>query len=262
MSLFHRHTDYSIEQGNVRYMDGSSLLRPVDMPRSQKIIMAVFVVIAVIIGFRLAAGAITAVSDSNTQSKTSVEENLARPVSYNLPVLTQMADMDDQAILDSLTAAGYTVYNQTAEGTAGLDLVKLPSDVTVADAAAMYAKGVGSLSASQAALLLNGGWTLTVDRADTLSMAVKYADFSSSTLEAAIQSAIAAEAPLTDDCSAVERLGKEVYLTPGWRENIKITTPEDMEIARFFAQKFSFAESNAVDSGSIKHHDLSRGDAS
>ena len=193
MSLFHRHTDYSIEQGNVRYMDGSSLLRPVDMPRSQKIIMAVFVVIAIIIGFRLATGAITAVSDSNTQSKTSVEENLARSVSYNLPVLTQMVDMDDQAILDSLTAAGYTVYNQTAEGTAGLDLVKLPSDVTVADAAAMYAKGVGSLSASQAALLLNGSWTLTVDRADYLSMAVKYADFSSSTLEAAIQAAIAAE---------------------------------------------------------------------
>ena len=193
MSLFHRHTDYSIEQGNVRYMDGSSLLRPVDMPRSQKIIMAVFVVIAIIIGFRLATGAITAVSDSNTQSKASVEENLARSVSYNLPVLTQMVDMDDQAILDSLTAAGYTVYNQTAEGTAGLDLVKLPEDVTVADAAAMYAKGVGSLSASQAALLLNGSWTLSVDRSDTLSMAVKYADFSSSSLEAAIQAAIAAE---------------------------------------------------------------------
>ena len=107
--------------------------------------------------------------------------------------ISQMVDMDDQAILDSLTAAGYTVYNQTAEGTAGLDLVKLPEDVTVADAAAMYAKGVGSLSASQAALLLNGSWTLTVDRSDTLSMAVKYADFSSSTLEAAIQAAIAAE---------------------------------------------------------------------
>ena len=193
MSLFHRHTDYSIEQGNIRYMDGSSLLRPMDMPRSQQIVMGIFVIIAVVIGVRLAAGAITAVNDSNAQSQASVEENLARSVSYNLPVLTQMVDMDDQAILDSLTAAGYTVYNQTAEGTAGLDLVKLPSDVTVADAAAMYAKGVGSLSASQAALLLNGSWTLTVDRADNLSMAVKYADFSSSTLEAAIQAAIAAE---------------------------------------------------------------------
>lgn len=193
MSLFHRHTDYSIEQGNIRYMDGSSLLRPMDMPRSQQIVMAVFVVIAVTIGIRLAAGAITAVNDSNTQNKASVEENLSRTVSYNLPVLTQMADMDDQAILDSLSAAGYTVYNRTAEGTAGLDLVKLPEDVTVADAAAMYAKGVGGLSASQAALLLNGSWTLTVDRSDTLTMAVKYADFSSSTLEAAIQAAVAAE---------------------------------------------------------------------
>ena len=96
MSLFHRHTDYSIEQGNIRYMDGSSLLRPMDMPRSQQIVMAVFVVIAVIIGVRLAAGAITAVNDSNTQNKASVEENLSRTVSYNLPVLTQMADMDDQ----------------------------------------------------------------------------------------------------------------------------------------------------------------------
>ena len=85
------------------------------------------------------------------------------------------------------------MYNRTAEGTAGLDLVKLPEDVTVADAAAMYAKGVGGLSASQAALLLNGSWTLTVDRSDTLTMAVKYADFSSSTLEAAIQAAVAAE---------------------------------------------------------------------
>jgi len=44
--------------------------------------------------------------------------------------------------------------------------------------------------------------------------------FQANLLKAALQSAIAAEAPLTDDCSAVERLGKEVYLTPGWRENI------------------------------------------
>ena len=70
MSLFHRHTDYSIEQGNIRYMDGSSLLRPMDMPRSQQIVMAVFVVIAVIIGVRLAAGAITAVNEDVYKRQT------------------------------------------------------------------------------------------------------------------------------------------------------------------------------------------------
>ena len=38
-------------------------------------------------------------------------------------------------------------------------------------------------------------------------------------------------ATLTDDCSAVERLGKEVYLTAGDPENIKITTPLDLRLA-------------------------------
>ena len=77
-----------------------------------------------------------------------MEENLSRAVTYDLPVLTQLVDLDDQTILDTFTNAGYTIYNQTTEGTGGLDLVKLPADVTVADAAAMYAKGVSSLSAS------------------------------------------------------------------------------------------------------------------
>ena len=61
--------------------------------------------------------------------------------------------------------------------------------------------------------------------------------FQASILKAALQSAIDAEAPITDDCSAVERLGKEVYLTPGWRENIKITTPEDLTIAEAFLRR-------------------------
>ena len=61
--------------------------------------------------------------------------------------------------------------------------------------------------------------------------------FQANLLKAALQSAIAAEAPLTDDCSAVERLGKDVYLTPGWRENIKITTPEDLSVAELFLRR-------------------------
>ena len=55
--------------------------------------------------------------------------------------------------------------------------------------------------------------------------------FQANILKAALQSAIEAGAELTDDCSAVERLGKEVYLAPGWRENIKITTAADLTLA-------------------------------
>ena len=55
--------------------------------------------------------------------------------------------------------------------------------------------------------------------------------FDAQLLRAALQSAQTLGAEITDDCSAVERLGKEVYLTEGSSETIKITTPEDMLLA-------------------------------
>lgn len=61
--------------------------------------------------------------------------------------------------------------------------------------------------------------------------------FDAGLLKAALQSALAADAVLTDDCSAVERLGKEVRLIEGERENIKITTPLDLIIAEAILQR-------------------------
>ena len=55
--------------------------------------------------------------------------------------------------------------------------------------------------------------------------------FESSLLKAALQSAIEGNIPVTDDCSAVERLGKRVYLVEGDEENLKITTPVDLILA-------------------------------
>ena len=47
-------------------------------------------------------------------------------------------------------------------------------------------------------------------------------------LIAALEKAAADGEALTDDCAAVERLGMRVSLTPGSRENFKITTPFDL----------------------------------
>lgn len=55
--------------------------------------------------------------------------------------------------------------------------------------------------------------------------------FDAQLLRAALQSAKDSGAEITDDCSAVERLGKQVCLTDGSYENIKITTPEDLSLA-------------------------------
>jgi len=61
--------------------------------------------------------------------------------------------------------------------------------------------------------------------------------FRAELLKAALQSAISEGASVTDDCSAVERLGKQVWLTEGNRENIKITTPVDLVIAEAILKK-------------------------
>ena len=50
-------------------------------------------------------------------------------------------------------------------------------------------------------------------------------------LQAALQAARNSGAEVTDDCSAVERLGKQVSLTEGAEENLKITTPIDLVLA-------------------------------
>ena len=61
--------------------------------------------------------------------------------------------------------------------------------------------------------------------------------FAADLLKAALQSALADGAAITDDCSAVERMGKEVHLTEGSDENIKITTPVDLAIAEAILQR-------------------------
>ena len=56
--------------------------------------------------------------------------------------------------------------------------------------------------------------------------------FQADLLKAALQSALESGAEVTDDCGAVERLGKTVYLTEGDEANLKITTPTDLILAQ------------------------------
>ena len=83
----------------------------------------------------------------------------------------------------------------------------------------------------------------TVKRVDDRSVVCKTVDrsslravqtpqvFQGDLIRAAIEKAVADHAAVTDDCSAVERIGMSVVLTEGDRENIKVTTPFDMVLA-------------------------------
>ncbi len=72
---------------------------------------------------------------------------------------------------------------------------------------------------------------------DTLQAIQTPQAFDAALLRGALQAAMTAGEEVTDDCSAVERLGKEIYLTDGSYENIKITTPEDLVLAEALLER-------------------------
>lgn len=55
--------------------------------------------------------------------------------------------------------------------------------------------------------------------------------FDADLIRAALQKAVEDGAEITDDCSAVERLGMKVSLTEGEERNFKLTTPADLALA-------------------------------
>lgn len=76
----------------------------------------------------------------------------------------------------------------------------------------------------------NGLFTETLDRS-TLAAVQTPQVFDAALIKGAIQKAVEEDWPITDDCSAVERLGMNVSLVEGLPENIKLTTPVDFAIA-------------------------------
>ena len=56
-------------------------------------------------------------------------------------------------------------------------------------------------------------------------------------IRGALKQAILEEAPITDDCSAVERMGMSVKIVEGDERNIKVTTPLDLKIAELFLEE-------------------------
>ena len=73
----------------------------------------------------------------------------------------------------------------------------------------------------------NGVVESTPDRASLFAVQTPQV-FEASLIRAALQKALDDGAELTDDCSAVERLGMRVVLTEGDVRNLKLTTPEDI----------------------------------
>ncbi len=81
----------------------------------------------------------------------------------------------------------------------------------------------------------NGVFTGTPDR-DAFCAVQTPQVFDAALIKGAIQKAVEENWPITDDCSAVERLGMQVSLVEGLPENIKLTTPADFAMAEGICQ--------------------------
>lgn len=78
---------------------------------------------------------------------------------------------------------------------------------------------------------VNGVVDHTPDRATLFAVQTPQI-FDGDLIRGGLTKAMQDNAPLTDDCSAVERLGMPVSLVEGDRSNIKLTTPADLAVAR------------------------------
>lgn len=97
----------------------------------------------------------------------------------------------------------------------------------------------GGILASKVKDTIKRGFThslQTVPR-DDLWQALTPQFFKYTELKEALQHALQDNAAITDEASAIEWVNKPVRLITGRSDNIKITTPEDLDLAGFLLQK-------------------------
>lgn len=100
-------------------------------------------------------------------------------------------------------------------------------------AAAVGVKVKDTLKSSE-----NGFITGTIDREKTYQIQTPQV-FKKDVIKAAHDRAIEMGLTFTDDCGAVENIGHRIKIIDGSYDNIKLTTPEDIEIAEKILKKRS-----------------------
>lgn len=186
-----------VQDGNLLFLDGTPLVGALKMSRAAIIGMAVLMGVAAAVGVWVFSQYYDVTANAPKRAQEELHANLAREVDLGLPVLTGFVGADNEAIVAAIEETGATVVNTTSEdeATAGdLELSKLPEGVGIDQAAALRLQGVTKVSPADAALLLNGAWTLNVVRTtDNTSLRIHYCDLSATSAEDAITAAMSAE---------------------------------------------------------------------
>lgn len=203
------HKRDSAEQPSIRYLDGSGLARPFDPPKFVIAACVIAAAAAAVIGGMMASKAIDQVLHGEERAAATIESNLSRDVSYDIPLLQDYIGLDDATILSRFEELGFLTYNLTGENDSGIDVMKLPSDTTLMDAGIALGGGIGNMDGVAASKYLVGSWRLTVDRVEGVSMRIRYADMQSIDATSAIDAAMASEGWIDNPAVTIENEGQD-----------------------------------------------------
>ena len=104
-------------------------------------------------------------------------------------------------------------------------------------AAHTYGAAAPTIPVKDTIKVVKGGVVSTTPDRKTLQAVQTPQVFDIDLLRGALQKARAEGAEVTDDCSAVERLGMSVKVVEGDERNIKVTTPMDLKIAEMLLEE-------------------------
>lgn len=107
----------------------------------------------------------------------------------------------------------------------------------VVRAANSYGAAAPAIPVKDTIKVVQGGVVMNTPDRSTLQAVQTPQVFDFDLLRGALKQARLDGAAITDDCSAVERLGMSVKIVEGDERNIKITTPLDLKIAELFLQE-------------------------
>ncbi len=186
-----------VQDGNLLYLDGTPLATALKVPKATWIGMAVLMVVAAAVGVWAFSHYYDLTANAPKRAQEELQANLTREVDLGLPVLSSLVGADNETILAAVQDGGATIVDTSSEDEAAagdMELAKLPEGVGLDQAAVMKLQGVSKLSPAEAALMLNGSWTMNVVRSgNETSLRLHYCDLSATSPESAITAAMAAE---------------------------------------------------------------------
>lgn len=177
---------------NVRYYDVSTLERSPLFPSRYKKFAIVLVIIAAIVGI---AGFLIynyVVLQAPARTQAAVEEALSQDVQADYPYLQSYIGWNADEVVADLDARGISHFEIPSTDPTGNTymLFHAPSTLSVDDAKTYYEKGISKVEPPQAAQLLNGGWELSISSDSSSGIRVRYADFTSGSIDSAIANAL------------------------------------------------------------------------